>query len=107
MKIEKYSPTRMELTINTDAPAILMTTDKWDPDWHVSVNGQQKPLLHCDFLMRGVYLEPSGQPQTVVFHYAPPRTPLIVSIIALATGLGLLGFSLALPGRSQSTTASP
>jgi uncharacterized membrane protein YfhO len=67
----------------------LLLNDKYDPNWHVTVDGQPAELLRCNFLMRGVYLS-AGQ-HTVEFNFSPPNKPLYVTIIAIAVGIILCG----------------
>jgi hypothetical protein len=83
-----YAPKRLTLHAEATQPAVLLLNDKYDPDWRVTVDGQPAPLLRCNFLMRGVYLEPGAH--DVVFRYAPSSLPLWVSVLALLMGLGLL-----------------
>jgi hypothetical protein len=83
-----YAPKRLTLHAEATQPAVLLLNDKYDPDWRVTVDGQPAPLLRCNFLMRGVYLEPGAH--DVVFRYAPSSLPLWVSVLALLVGLGLL-----------------
>ena len=41
---------------NATAPSVLLLNDKYDPNWHVTVDGKPAELLRCNFIMRGVYL---------------------------------------------------
>lgn len=92
--ISGYKPTRMELKVSTKSPAVLMTTDKFDPDWIVTIDGKPAEIIRCNYIMRGVHLDGSDEPQSVVFEYIPPATPLHVTEIALIAGLAALGIGL-------------
>lgn len=86
VEIIDYKPTRMEVSVTADAPCVLMTTDKFDPDWEVRIDGSRAELLRCNFICRGVFLDKVGKPVTVVFEYTPPATPLRITGVALAAG---------------------
>jgi hypothetical protein len=53
--------------------AILMFVNKYGPDWKVTVDGRPAPLLRCNSLCLGVYLEPGRH--EVVF-YLPTQSGL-------------------------------
>jgi hypothetical protein len=89
VEITSYSPKRVLLRAQPEAPSVLLLNDKHDPDWRVRVDGQPAPLLRCNYLMRGVYL--SAGSHTVEFHFEPPRTGLYASLAALAIGLVIGG----------------
>lgn len=109
VQYKSYSPKRIELSTQAESPSVLLLNDKHDPNWKVFVDGKPAPLLRCNFIMRGVFLEP-GQ-HAVEFQFEPPLQGLKVSLAAIALGLGLLGFA-ALDGkwraaRSASTSGKP
>jgi hypothetical protein len=90
---KSYAPKDIQLTAQTDKPAVLLLNDKYDPQWKVWVDGQPQALLRCNFLMRGVQLPP-GQ-HTVEFRFQPPVKALYVSLGAIGASL-LLGLLLLL-----------
>jgi uncharacterized membrane protein YfhO len=69
---------------------VLLLNDKFDPNWHVLVDGQPAPLLRCNFIMRGVYL-PQGD-HSIEFKFSLPMGPLYVSLSAIGVGILLSGF---------------
>jgi len=87
-----YAPKDIVLKAAPDAPSVLLLNDRFDPGWSVCVDGQPRPLLRCNYLMRGVYL-PAG-PHIVEFRFQPPHSALSISLAALAVGVALLGFIL-------------
>ena len=86
--ISKYSPKRIELEAQVTRSAILLLNDKFDPQWKVTVNGQPASVLRCNYLMRGVYLEPGER--HIVFSFEPPVTGLRISLAALGLGAVLI-----------------
>jgi hypothetical protein len=47
-----------------------LLNDRFDPQWSVTVDGKTSTLLRCNYLMRGVQLEPG--PHTVKFSFQIP-----------------------------------
>ena len=42
---------------NATTPAVLLLNDRITPEWRVWVDQKPAPLLRCNYLMRGVYLD--------------------------------------------------
>ena len=78
---------------------MLLLNDRFDPHWHVRVDGKPAELLRCNYIMRGVYLTP-GQ-HTVEFQFTLPHKPLYVSLVAIGIGLLLCGALLVLTRRNR------
>ncbi len=88
--IESYAPKHIVLKAAAATRSVLLLNDKFDPHWQVLVDGQPAELLRCNFLMRGVQLEPGAH--TVEFHFRPPLLGLYVSIVSIVVGIGLCGW---------------
>ncbi len=101
VEFTSYAPKHLVFAANATAPAVLLLNDKYDPNWHVTVDGKPAELLRCNFLMRGVQMPP-GQ-HTVVFYYQLPNKPLYVTLAGFAVGLGLASYLL-VSRKRQSTT---
>lgn len=87
-----YAPMDIKLKANAATPSVLLLNDRYDPTWQVSVDGKPAKLLRCNFLMRGVFLEP-GQHE-VEFRYRLPVKMLYVNFASLLVGCGLLGYAV-------------
>ena len=72
---------------------VLLLNDRHNPDWQVTVDGKPARLLRANFLMRGVYLEPSDKGHTVIFRYRPSMRWLVISSASGLAGLflGIIG----------------
>jgi uncharacterized membrane protein YfhO len=90
VEFSSYAPKNIKLHAVANAPSILMLADKYDPNWQVWVDGRRAELLRCDFIMRGVYLQPGTH--NVEFLFKPDTAPMYVSLAAIVIGLLLLGF---------------
>ena len=90
VEIKSYLPKHIVLAVQTRVPSVLLLNDKYDPAWHVFVDGNSEPLLRCNFIMRGVYV-PAGA-HTVEFKFSLPLGPFYVTASAIALGIVLCGF---------------
>lgn len=95
VEFKSYKPKRIQFAAKAEVPAILLLNDKHHPAWKVFVDGKAQPLLRCNYLMRGVQLEPGAH--EIEFRFEPPSGTLYVSIAALVAGIGLLGFLAFVP----------
>ena len=83
-----YSPKDIVLKSNAHSPTVLLLNDHFDPNWKVLVDGRRKPLLRCNFIMRGVYLTPGAH--TIEFRFQPFFGLLYVGLSAIGMGLLIL-----------------
>jgi len=79
-----YAPKHIVLRAKAESPAVLLLNDKHDPNWKVVVDGKSGTLLRCNYIMRGVFLEPGEH--TVEFQFKPSVNALYVSLSAIAVG---------------------
>lgn len=91
VKFESYQPKHIVLSAKATAPCVLLLNDKFDPNWHVTVNGQPAKLLRANFIVRGVFLDKAGE-HRIEFKFQPPLTGLYVSTATVVAGLALLGY---------------
>jgi hypothetical protein len=85
-----YAPKDIVLQAKAASPVVLLLNDKYDPNWKVFVDGKSGALLRCNYLMRGVYLQPGTH--TVEFRFEPPIGTLYVSLGAVFVSLLLIGY---------------
>lgn len=90
VEFKSYAPSDIQLNAQANLPSVLLLNDKFDPNWHVLVDGKPAPLLRCNFIMRGVYLSPGTH--SVEFKFSLPLGPLYVSLSAIGVGVLLCGF---------------
>jgi uncharacterized membrane protein YfhO len=103
--IERYEPKRVGLQATVAAPSVLLLNDRYHPDWKVYVNGQARPLLRCNYIMRGVRLEPGEH--SVEFRFEPSVTALYVSLASLVFGLVLLTAGFLTASQDMARAANP
>ncbi|HWD94572.1 MAG TPA: YfhO family protein [Verrucomicrobiae bacterium] len=100
VKFVSYDPEHIKLEATPSHPSILMLADRYDPDWQVWVDGKKAELLKCDYLMRGVYLEPGRH--EVEFKFVYNLKMLYVNLAAIVFGFCLLGYAVAMNRKSSS-----
>lgn len=85
--VSEYTANRVALVPDLAQASVVVLADAYDPDWHVTIDGQVAPLLRANGMFRGV-LVPAGQHQ-VVFSYRPRLVfyGALLSLAALAIGI--------------------
>ena len=101
VEFTSYAPTDIQLHAVANTPSILLLNDKYDPVWQVSVDGRKAELLRCNYIMRGVYLQPGSH--SVEFFFKPDLTLLYVSSAAIIVAIFTLGFAFFSTKRNLST----
>jgi hypothetical protein len=101
VQFARYSPRDIVLNCDAKTPAVLLLNDRLDPNWKVQVDGRPKTILRCNYLMRGVQLDPGAH--SVEFSFNPPVKALYVSVGALVTGLLVAGVTLMTGRRAGSS----
>lgn len=103
VEITSYAPKDVVLKSGSPMPTVLLLNDRIDPDWKVTVDGAPHPILRCNYLMRGVYLDSGAH--TIEFKYQPPFHALYVSLAALGVGFVLCGVLIVLERRAPAPAA--
>jgi hypothetical protein len=65
-----YASKEIVLQTKADFASVLLLNDRFDPQWSVTVDGKPATLLRCNYIMRGVQLDPG--PHTVRFSFHIP-----------------------------------
>ena len=60
---------KIAFNLKTEEDGILISKERFDSNWKVKVNGEEKELLNANLLFRGVFVE-AGESE-VVFEFAP------------------------------------
>ncbi len=101
VEFASYDSKNLVLNAHATNNSVLLLNDRFDPNWKVSVDGKPAPLLKCNYLMRGVYLETGDH--KVEFKFLPPVRALYVSLAALAAAAVVLGVVLFVQPVGQSS----
>ena len=104
VKIESYHPKYLKMQANANAGSVLLLNERYSPYWRVLVDGKAAPLLQCNYLMKGVYLE-KGQ-HTVEFKFRPPNGSLYVTLAGWGIAILVAGFVIITNRRNGSDEPS-
>jgi hypothetical protein len=102
--IRKYTPTEIDLNVQSTRNAFVLINDYYDHDWQVRLNGQEAPLLRADYVMRAIAV-PAGQ-STIEMQYVAHYGPVPVVAVSLFSDGAMLAawiFSLLALRREKST----
>ncbi|MBT5706231.1 MAG: YfhO family protein [Verrucomicrobia bacterium] len=82
--IESYRPKLIRIKTEGDEDGVLLLNDRYHHHWNVYVDGGAKPLLRCNYIMRGVAV-PAGE-HVVEFRYEPPQMGFGISLASIFVG---------------------
>lgn len=105
VQITSYAPKDVVLKSDAPVPTVLLLNDRFEPAWKVVVDGQPQTVLRCNYLMRGVHLDP-GQ-HIIEFTYHPPFHALYLSLAAIGAGIVLLGVVMVGEYRAPAAIPAP
>jgi hypothetical protein len=86
---------------DTQAPAIALVRNSYDPNWHATVDGRPVPVLAADYILQGIPVGPGHH--TILLAYRDRSIGVGLAGSALSL-LALVVGSLAMRGRRQSPT---
>ena len=69
VRIANWRLDRIEVDVDTNAPAIVKLNSLYYPGWEAEVDGVSKPVLAVDLIFRGVEVPPGAR--SVVFTFRP------------------------------------
>ncbi len=81
----RYEADRIELSVDANAPSLLVVTNSYSPHWTATVNGAPQTVRLVDATFQGVAV-PAGQSR-VILRYDPPWA---LSGLTLAIALGVV-----------------
>jgi len=67
VELKTYTPTKIEIEVQSAHGGYVLINDQYDPDWQVQVNGHNAPLLRADYILRAVQV-PMGA-STIALRY--------------------------------------
>jgi hypothetical protein len=100
-----YAPRDVVMTSDSPVASVLLLNDRFAPNWTVQVDGKPDTILHCNYLMRGVYLPPGSH--RIEFRFQPPSTFLYVSLAAIGACVLVLGVAGATVRKAPDSSPSP
>ncbi len=89
------SPEDVRISVEANAPSILVVRNAWDEGWSATVDGSPAPVLHADYLMQGVTV-PAGSHEVRLTYRDPSigrglaASAVVWVVFLLATGLAMV-----------------
>ncbi|MDO9019758.1 MAG: YfhO family protein [Deltaproteobacteria bacterium] len=82
-RARRTSATTFEVSLQLDAPGVLVVTEPWYPGWRARVDGHPAELLRVDLALRGVALGAGAHTVRMEFDPAPLRAGMKISGAAI------------------------
>ncbi len=95
-EVVDWQPGRMRVTLQgqTTAPAYLLVSENWYPDWHATVDGKPTPVLRGDNTFLSVPLPAGAREITFEFRSARYLLGEIITVVAALLIIALLATGL-------------
>lgn len=90
VKITSYKSKQIELETDAKTSSVLLLAERFNPKWRVEVDGKPATLLRCNFIERGVYLDPGKH--KVIFRFVPSMATFYTSLAGVFLGIVLSGW---------------
>ena len=79
LEMTENSDNRISFNVKTPNDGILVSKERYNSNWKVKVNGEERELLNANLLFRGVFVE-AGENE-IVFEFAPDMKYFYSSVI--------------------------
>jgi hypothetical protein len=88
----RYDGNEIHVTVEADAPCLLVHAENWFPYWHAMDGDRELPILRADGTLRAIPLAPGRHDLTFVFRSRPYEagkwvTGLAMLLVALGVAL--------------------
>jgi len=99
VEITSRQPSTVTLEADLTQPGYVVLLDRYDSNWHASIDGREVPVLRANQLFRAVYVEPDRH---VILFYFRQRGLLAGILISSLTLVIILGVYMRTPGSNAS-----
>jgi hypothetical protein len=83
VRVERYTPNRIDLHVSARSPAMLLVTNHWLPYWRASIDGQPAPVVRANYSFQAIAVPAGDHAISLRMRSAPFERA------KLATGAGL------------------
>ncbi len=82
-EIKFYSPNKISIYVETDAPSFLVLSDVWYPAWKAYDNGKEVEIYKTNYVIRSVYLDKGKHNIEFIYDSIYFRIGKIITLITL------------------------
>ncbi len=84
VEITEHDPHRLISTVDLDEPGVLVVSENYHSDWRVFVDGEEKELLHADYVLKGVAVGKGRHEVEFVYRSLPFRVGEVLTLFSFA-----------------------
>jgi hypothetical protein len=84
VEIADRQPNQVTLRAELTQPGYVVLRDRFDPNWHATVDGREATILRADQLFRAVYVEAGRHEIRFFYRQAGLKAGLVISLVTLA-----------------------
>jgi Bacterial membrane protein YfhO len=90
VEVTRYTPNRIELSVNAASPAMLLVTNNYLPYWKAAIDGAPAKVVRADYSFQAVALPSGSHNVTLAFHSEPLARASVATAIGLVVALATL-----------------
>ena len=81
--VEKYTPNRIILNVNTDSTALLLALNNYYPAWKAKIDGKKSEVIKADFSFQGIVIPAGNHKVELYFSSIYEKIGLWISLLTL------------------------
>jgi hypothetical protein len=85
VEITEHQPNKVKLKADLTRPGYVVLLDRYDPNWHASLDGREVPVLRANQLFRAVYAGPGRHEITFYYRQQGLLAGALISVLTLVT----------------------
>ena len=98
-----YSPNKIKINVETDAPSFLVLSDVWYPGWKAYDNGKESEIYKTNYIVRSIYIDKGEHNIEFVYDSSYFKVGKIITLITI---MFIVLFFLYFFAKRQKTTNS-
>jgi hypothetical protein len=106
VEITRYTPNRVELSVNAASPAMLLITNNYLPYWKAAIDGAPAKLVRADYSFQGVAIPSGSHNVALSFHSEPLARARVATTIGLVVALAAIVADRLVARRAKSRPAA-
>jgi len=79
----EHAPNRVKLAVELSRPGYVVLLERYDPNWHATVDGREATVLRANQLFRAVYTEPGRHEVDFYYRQRGLKAGLVISFATI------------------------